>query len=467
MGFRRDDEEKAATAVDGVPLPAASPIKTRRHAGDVHLLSAAFFFLFSAYLPTQNLQSTLNTDGDMGAVSMGILYVSFTLFAVAASPVVRWLGARLALVVGTSGYALFILANLLPTWYTMVPASVYLGFTAAIIWIGKGTYLTSAALSHARDNNLPDGPAVGRFNGEFWGVFASTQVIGNLISFAVLQNRKGGGTVTGKNLLFLVFLGCTVIGIVLMCLLSKRDEKQDHSSAHSSFGDMLKCIVAPLKDRRMLLLIPLMAYSGLQQAFVWAVFTKSIVTPVLGLSGVGGAMAVYGVADVVCSLFAGRFTSGLQSATFIVSVGAILQAVVLFWLLLFYRFDFFTSLLLLTAIYFQCTHLCLPYSPMGGLVGAAAPLLIGALWGVGNGVLNTQLSALLGLLFEDVKEAAFAQFRVWQSGAMAVIFFLSQVITLQAMLILMSTSLVVSFGSFLTLTLVVDKSSSTIRLSGY
>ncbi|VAI13978.1 unnamed protein product [Triticum turgidum subsp. durum] len=442
MGSRRDDEEKAATAVDGVPLPAASPIKTRRHAGDVHLLSAAFFFLFSAYLPTQNLQSTLNTDGDMGAVSMGILYVSFTLFAVAASPVVRWLGARLALVVGTSGYALFILANLLPTWYTMVPASVYLGFTAAIIWIGKGTYLTSAALSHARDNNLPDGPAVGRFNGEFWGVFASTQVIGNLISFAVLQNRKGGGTVTGKNLLFLVFLGCTVIGIVLMCLLSKRDEKQDHSSAHSSFGDMLKCIVAPLKDRRMLLLIPLMAYSGLQQAFVWAVFTKSIVTPVLGLSGVGGAMAVYGVADVVCSLFAGRFTSGLQSATFIVSVGAILQAVVLFWLLLFYR-------------------------PMGGLVGAAAPLLIGALWGVGNGVLNTQLSALLGLLFEDVKEAAFAQFRVWQSGAMAVIFFLSQVITLQAMLILMSTSLVVSFGSFLTLTLVVDKSSSTIRLSGY
>uniref|UniRef100_A0A453JYC0 Uncharacterized protein n=1 Tax=Aegilops tauschii subsp. strangulata TaxID=200361 RepID=A0A453JYC0_AEGTS len=167
-----------------------------------------------------------------------------------------------------------------------------------------------------------------------------------------------------------------------MCLLSKRDEKQDHSSAHSSFGDMLKSIGAPLKDRRMLLLIPLMAYSGLQQAFVWAVFTKSIVTPVLGLSGIGGAMAVYGVADVVCSLVAGRFTSGLQSATFIVSVGAILQAAVLFWLLLFHR-------------------------PMGGLLGAAAPLLIGALWGVGNGVLNTQLSALLGLLFEDVKKMGF------------------------------------------------------------
>ncbi|VAI13976.1 unnamed protein product [Triticum turgidum subsp. durum] len=335
----------------------------------------------------------------------------------------------------------------------------------------QGTYLTSAALSHARDNNLPDGPTLGSFNGEFWGVFASTQVIGNLISLALLRNGKvsisiwilsvsyehlvdchftctscvfdpiifislqDGGSVTGKNLLFVVFLGCMIIGIVLMCLLSKRDEKRDNASTHSSFGSMLKYIVAPLKDRRMILLIPLIAYSGLQQAFVWAVFTKSIVTPVLGISGVGGAMAIYGASDVVCSLVAGRFTSGLHSATFIVSVGAIVQAVVLFWLLLF-------------------------YSPMEGLLGAAIPLFIGALWGVGDGVLNTQLSALLGLLFEDVKEAAFAQLKVWQSGAIAVIFFLSPSITLQAMLILMATALVISFGLFLLLTLVVEKPSS-------
>lgn len=138
-----------------------------------------------------------------------------------------------------------------------------------------------------------------------------------------------------------------------------------------------------------------------------------------------------------CSLVAGRLTSGLHSATSIVSVGAIVQAIVLFWLLLF-------------------------YSPMAGVLGAAVPLFIGALWGVGDGVLNTQLSALLGLLFEDVKEAAFAQLKVWQSGAIAVIFFLSPSITLQAMLILMTTALFISFASFLFLTVVVEK-SSTVR----
>jgi hypothetical protein len=35
--------------------------------------------------------------------------------------------------------------------------------------------------------------------------------------------------------------------------------------------------------------------------FLRAVFTKSIVTPVLGISGVGGAMAIYGASDVVVS----------------------------------------------------------------------------------------------------------------------------------------------------------------------
>jgi MFS family permease len=176
-GHHRDEEEEAAAA----PLLAgAAPLgysgHRRSHAGDLHVLSAAFLFVFSAYCAAQNLESSVNTEGDLGTVSMGILYTSFTLFAVTASPVVTWLGSKRALVVGTSGYVIFILANLVPTWYTMVPASLYLGFTASIIWVGQGTYLTSAALSHARDNNLPEGQTLGNFNGEFWGMFASTQV---------------------------------------------------------------------------------------------------------------------------------------------------------------------------------------------------------------------------------------------------------------------------------------------------
>lgn len=53
MDARRDDEEAAA------PLLAAPA--SRNHAADVHVLSAAFLCVFSAYSAAQNLQSTVNT----------------------------------------------------------------------------------------------------------------------------------------------------------------------------------------------------------------------------------------------------------------------------------------------------------------------------------------------------------------------------------------------------------------------
>ncbi|KAJ3680823.1 hypothetical protein LUZ60_015312 [Juncus effusus] len=373
----------------------ASPAKKSR-TRDLHILSFAFLFVFSAYGAAQNLESTVNTEGDLGTISLGILYLSFTLFSIVASPIVTSLGSKNSLVLGTSGYLLFIAANLKPSWYTMVPASVYLGFTASIIWVGEGTYLTSAALSHAENNNLHEGTVIGNFNGEFWGMFAAHQVIGNLMSLALLRDTEGGEGVSGKNLLFTLFLIFMIIGIIMMCFLSKREEKLNENKTvyKTEIKSLIKSSFSPLLDKRMLLIIPLISYSGLQQAFVWAEYTKEIVTPAIGISGVGGAMAVYGIADAICSLIAGRFTTGLNSITYIVSIGVFLQSFVLLWLLFGYKLT-------------------------GGLMGILKPLFMGAIWGVGDGIFNTQLSAFLGLIFKNNKEAAFAQFKVWQCAAIA------------------------------------------------
>lgn len=60
-----------------------------------------------------------------------------------------------------------------------------------------------------------------------------------------------------------------------MCFLHKRggkeeDDPQDSSlNFYASVLSLSKTVIRPLYDVRMLLIIPLMAYSGLQQAFVW------------------------------------------------------------------------------------------------------------------------------------------------------------------------------------------------------
>ncbi|XP_050242647.1 UNC93-like protein 3 isoform X2 [Quercus robur] len=401
-------------------------IPKKNHARDVHILSSAFLLVFLAYGAVQNLESTLNTEEDLGTTSLGILYVSFTFFSLVASTVVRGLGSKNALVLGTTGYWLFLAANLKPSWYTMVPASVYLGFSASIIWVGQGTYLTSTARSHARDYNLHEGTVIGKFNGEFWGLFASHQE----------------GSTSSTTLLYVVFLCSMTLGTILMCFLTKKtdegESRQPDSSVsfYSNVLSLSKSVINPLFDVRMLLVIPLIAYSGLQQAFVWAEFTKDIVTPALGESGVGGAMAVYGAFDAICSLAAGRLTSGPRSITLIVSGGAFIQAIVFLWLLIAYRLT-------------------------SGVLGIMYPLIMAAILGIGDGVFNTQLSALLGILFKHDMEGAFAQLKVWQSASIAVVFFLSSYISLKAMLVIMLAALCISYAGFLFLTLKVEKAFSS------
>ncbi|KAG9445045.1 hypothetical protein H6P81_016385 [Aristolochia fimbriata] len=380
----------------------------RSHERDVHILSFAFLFVFAAYGAVQNLESTANKEKDLGTTSMGILYLSFTIFSLVASSMVRVLGLKNSLVLGTTGYWLFIASHLKPSLYTMVPASLYLGFAASIIWVGQGTYLTSVARSHASDCNLHEGTVIGRFNGEFWGMFASTQVIGNLVSLALLRGEEGG-SLSGRTLLYTVFLASVTVGIILMFALSNRDAKTDDlppssTNFYATLGSLLKLVISPLCDKKMLLIIPLLAYSGLQQAFLWDYFNKYIVEPALGVPGVGGVMAVFGAADVICSVVAGRSTSDLSSVTLIVSGGAFLQLLVLLSFLL-------------------------KYSMTSGVVRYIFPLLVAVIWGIGDGIFNTQLNATLGMLFKHDTEAAFAQLKVWQSAATSLVFFASPYMT--------------------------------------
>ncbi|KAI3975223.1 hypothetical protein MKX01_017542 [Papaver californicum] len=319
--------------------------------------------------------------------------------------------------------------------YSMGPAAIYLGFCASIIWVGQGTYLTSAARSHAKDSQLHEGTVIGNYNGEFFGMFASRQFAMLLNILIVDGSRKTSGT----TFLFVVFLGSMTLGIILMFFLHERDD--DGRNLRAPKSSLSSKVIAPLLDLRMLLIIPLIAYSGLQQAFVWAEFTKEVVKPALGVSGVGGAMAVYGAFDAICSLVTGRLTSGLSSIAVITPCGAFVQLTVLLWILL-------------------------SYSATSGFLGYVYPLLMAALLGIGDAVFNTQLNALLGILFKADTIGAFAQLKVWQSAAIALVFFLSPLITLNAMLILMIIALFFGIACFLFLTLHLEKTvSSPVLLS--
>ncbi|KAI6692265.1 hypothetical protein NL676_019975 [Syzygium grande] len=131
-----------------------------------------------------------------------------------------------------------------------------ISFIPYLIFFYQGTYLTSTARTPAKDCSFHEGTIIGAFNGEFWGMFASHQVVGNLASLAVLREER------------------MTFGTILMCFLRKRDSREERASPeypasfHSSLVSLSKSVITPLFDVRMLLIIPPIAYSGLQQAFV-------------------------------------------------------------------------------------------------------------------------------------------------------------------------------------------------------
>lgn len=62
---------------------------------------------------------------------------------------------------------------------------------------------------------------------------------------------------------------------------------------------------------------------------------------------------------------------------------------------------------------------------------------------------------------EHEQEGTFAQLKLWQSASIAVVFFLSPYISLQAMLFLMLVALILSLAAFLFLVLKLEKAFSS------
>ncbi|RVW98713.1 UNC93-like protein 3 [Vitis vinifera] len=233
----------------------------QNHTRDVHILSCSFLLIFLAYGATQNLESSVNTVHD------------------------------------GSGFCI--------PWFCCFSD---MGRT--------GTYLTATARSHANDNNLHEGTVIGNFNGEFWGMFASHQFAGNLITLALLKDGTKGSA-GGTTLLFIVFLCSMTLGTILMWFLRRRDNKGEEGSLEPAVGStLMQCLC------RM--------FTGCWSTHVWSIVNH--------LDSFSGAFA---------------------------------QVIVLLWILLKYRVT-------------------------SGVLGTIYPLLMAAIWGIGDGVFNTQINALIG-----------------------------------------------------------------------
>ncbi|CAF5219291.1 unnamed protein product, partial [Rotaria magnacalcarata] len=151
----------------------------------------------------------------------------------------------------------------------------------------------------------------------------------------------------------------------------------------------MKLLVSTVKHLRhinQLLLIPITVWSGLEQSFLWTQFSKGFISCVLNAKYVGLILMVYGICDSIGSFAFGQLVK-LVGRWPCFAFAAIINYALIITMLVWH--------------------------PSQDQI--AVLFVLAALWGVTDAIWQTQINAFYGVIFTENREAAFSNYRLWES----------------------------------------------------
>ncbi|CAG12950.1 unnamed protein product, partial [Tetraodon nigroviridis] len=385
-------------------------------------------------VPPPPAQSSLNAEEGMGVASLSIIYASMIVSSMFIPPImIKNLGCKWSLVLGMACYVSYSLGNLYPGWYTLVPTSVLLGLGGAPLWSAKATYLTISGNAEAAAQGKRGSDIINQYFGLFFFFFQSATVWGNLMSSLIFGQDEKIAEITDEQLrtcgvadcglvvpgnstalrpaqeLVQTLLGCYIgVGVLAVLIVAVFLDNIDYEQASQFRGNrepLCQTFLATfrlLKDWRLLALIPLTMYSGFEQSFLSGEYTKNYVTCALGIHYVGFVMMCFGASNSIFSFLFGRLA----------------------------RYTGRLALICLAAVTnLACIITFLLWKPDPQQLYLF--FLLPALWGMADAVWQPQVNALYGILFPRDKEAAFANYRMWESLGFVIAFAYSTFLCLE------------------------------------
>ncbi|KPP58838.1 protein unc-93A-like, partial [Scleropages formosus] len=397
--------------------------------------------------------SSLNTEDGMGVASLSVIYASIILSSMFLPPIlIKNLGCKWTIVGSMFCYVSYSLGNFFPGWPALMATSVILGLGGSPLWSAKCTYLTISGNLQARKDKKKESDVINQYFGIFFFIFQSSAVWGNLMSSLIFSQDSGvadipeenfeycgantcldtntGGNVTQpEQSLVQILLGCYIgVGVFAIILVAifldniDGDDARDFRDNREPFFSTFLATFKHLKDKRQVLLIPLTMYSGFEQSLLAGEYNRYYVTCALGIHFVGYSMICFGAANSVASFTVGKL------AEYTGRVALFMFAAV---------------------INLSCTLALLFWRPHPDLLPVF--FVFPALW------------ALYGTLFPDHKEAAFANYRMWESVGYVIAFAYSNFICLYIKLYILIAVLVVSMVLYCWVDYQEHKNSKALR----
>ncbi|XP_063602315.1 protein unc-93 homolog A-like [Penaeus indicus] len=298
-----------------------------------------------------------------------------------------------------------------------------------------------------------------RFFGIFFLFYQTTQVWGNVISSTVLSvgveknktaedlltcgynfcldqrhedspsnttastdRREDGPSLWKIYTMASIYLGCSLLAAAVAVFFVDPLSRVVKESPDSQEKNGLALVAATFNQLRhpyQLLIIPLTIWSGVEQAFLGADYTAAFVSCGLGVHMVGYIIICYGVCDAICSAgFSpivrkyGRVP--VFSLGFLINLG--LNITLTYW--------------------------------MPKPDDLVVFFVISGLWGVADAVWQTQINTLYGVIFPGESEAAFSNYRLWESTGFIIAYACSTVLCVSSKIVVLNVFLLLGIAGY-------------------
>lgn len=403
---------------------------------NVIVLGFSFMLVFTAFQTNGIIEQTIiksiqkddpSFQGD-GYTSLAIIYASFAAANWAAPSIVSLIGNKIAMIAGAAAYGLFIASFLHPITWLLYVASAVVGFGAACIWTGQGSFLTENS----------DGDTIARNSGIFWALLQCSLLFGNLfVYFQFQETTQGQPPHINRDKRFVVFIVLLVvacIGTLLMLALRPPPQNEggierENRNANGAVDAFVRSIRL-LFTRDMMLLSVSFFFTGLELSFFSGVYGSSIGFT-LSLKGSKQLLGLNGMFIGIGEILGGSAFGLLGKRTNRLG-----------------RDPVFLLGFLVHLVSYFLIFINLPYtSPLNdthdpAFITPNAPLAIfcSFMLGFGDSCFNTQLYSILGSLYPNDSAPAFALFKFIQSVAAAAAFFYSNALLLPWQLLILTVT---------------------------
>ncbi|EYC25413.1 hypothetical protein Y032_0012g1877 [Ancylostoma ceylanicum] len=434
------------------------------------IISVAFLFLFSAFNGLSNLQTTVNNE--LGADSLAVLYTSLAVSSLfVPSYMINRLGCKLTLITAMGIYVFYMAVNIRPSYSSLIPASILAGMAGSCLWGANCVYITEMGIRYANLNIESENTVIVRFFGYFFMIIHSGQVFGNLLSSFIMTaamkpsdpldevyttcghsfptNLSELSEKAAQNLerphqrvylsVCLTYLACAIVAVMIVSMFLNALHKDivNRSKAPVFDAAVLKQTLMNFKNMRIMLLVPLTVFNGVEQAFVAGIFTKAFVACGLGVSHIGFVCTAFGVADAICSLVFGPLIK-------------------LFGRMPLFVFGAVNNMLMIV------TLMIWPLNP----ADKAILYVAGSVWGMADAVWNTQINGFwVALVGRQSLDLAFTSYRFWESIGLALGFVMARQLSVELILLISFCLLLLGMTGYCAIEVYDDISSYCLKMT--